>query len=177
MDDLTKLVRLARDGDQEAFAAIYDRHARLVRAIAYDATGDLAVAEDVTQEAFLKAFRKLSQLRDDERFLSWMAGIARRTALSWRRGRRRDRHEFRAASPEMATTPQSDDGLLEELRQAIRRLPAKERLALHIFYLEEQPAETARAALGLSSSGFYKLIDRARQRAAALMRQNEETRK
>src|SRR5690606_29601211 len=129
----------ARGGDQEAFAAIYDRHARLVRAIAYDATGDLAAAEDVTQETFLKAFRKLRQLRDDDRFVPWLAGIARRTAFTWRRGRRRDRHEFRPASPEPPTATGDDDHMLEELRQAVRRLPSRERLALHIFYLDEQP--------------------------------------
>lgn len=175
MTDLPGLVRQARTGDQEAFAAIYDRHARLVRAIAFDATGELGAAEDVTQETFLKAYRKLHQLRDDKRFVPWLVGIARRTAFTWRRGKRRDRHEFRDAAPETPAAADEAD-MHDELRAAIRRLPSKERLALHIFYLDEQPAETARTTLGLSSSGFYKLIDRARQRAAAIIRQSEETR-
>lgn len=176
MTDLPRLIRQARAGDHEAFSEIYDRHARLVRAIAYDATGELGAAEDVAQETFLKAFRKLHQLRGEDRFVPWLAGIARRTAFTWRRGKRRDRHEFGPAAPETLAAD-GDGGMLEELRAAIRRLPSRERLALHIFYLDEQPAETARAALGLSSSGFYKLIERARQRAATIMRENEETRK
>lgn len=176
MTELAPLVEQARAGDRQAFSTLYDRHARLVRAIAYDASGELAAAEDIAQEVFLKAFRKLHQLRDAERFVPWLIGIARRAAVTWQRGQRRDRHEF-LPSPEVPMAAASDDGLVEELRAAIRRLPSRERLALHIFYLEGQPADAARAALGLSSSGFYKLIERARQRAAALMRQNEETRK
>jgi hypothetical protein len=44
-------------------------------------------------------------------------------------------------------------------------------MALHIFYLDEQPAEMARQTLGLSSSGFYKLLERARKSVAQLMKQ------
>lgn len=176
MDELTRLVELARDGDRDAFAALYDRYARLVRAIAFDVSGELAAAEDIAQDVFLKAFSRLHQLRTPERFVSWLSGIARLAALDWRRTKRRDRHEFGEPACEAPSTT-DDPSEFEELRQAIRRLPRKERMALHIFYLDEQPAETARAAIGLSCSGFYKLLDRARQRTATIMRQNQETRK
>ena len=176
MDELTRLVELARDGDREAFAALYDRYARLVRAIAFDVSGELTAAEDIAQDAFLKAFSRLRQLRTPARFVPWLTSIARLAALDWRRTKRRDRHEFGETTCE-APIATDDSSELEELRQAIRRLPWKERMALHIFYLDEQPAETARAALGLSNSGFYKLLDRARQRTATIMRRNQETRK
>ena len=61
-------------------------------------------------------------------------------------------------------------GEIDALRMAICGLPEKERLALHIHYLCEEPAEVAREMLGMSSSGFYKLIDRARRRLAGLLK-------
>ena len=63
---------------------------------------------------------------------------------------------------------------LAELRHAIRQLPDDERMALHLFYLDEQPVAVARQVLGLSQSGFYKLLDRAREHVGAIMRRNEE---
>jgi RNA polymerase sigma-70 factor (ECF subfamily) len=173
MDDDTSLVRRAQQGDRGAVAALYDRYARLVRAIAFDASSDLCVAQDITQEVFLKTFCKLSQLRNPERFGAWIAQIARRTGRDWQRMRRRDRHEFQPQPLERCTPP--EDGAAIELLQAIRRLPYRERMALHIFYLDEQPAEMARKTLKLSSSGFYKLLDRARKHVAEIMQLDQES--
>lgn len=170
-----ELVALARQGETEAFARLYDRYARLVRAIAYDAAGTMATADDITQEVFLTVFRKLHQLRDEARFASWLVAIARRAAQDWRRSAARDRHEFGLASePADAERADTLEGRVDELFRAIRQLPEDERLALHLYYLEEKPAELARELLGVSQSGFYKLLERARAQTAAIMRKNEE---
>ena len=63
---------------------------------------------------------------------------------------------------------------LRSSREAILKLPDDERFALHLFYLEEQSAAAARECLGLSQSGFYKLLERAREHAGAIMRRNQE---
>ena len=68
----------------------------------------------------------------------------------------------------------SENSQITELREAILKLPDDERFALHLFYLEEQPAAIARECLGLSQSGFYKLLERAREHAGAIMRRNQE---
>ena len=56
------------------------------------------------------------------------------------------------------------------LEAALDRLPDQERLAIHIQYLEHDPVDAARRALGLSRSGFYKLLGRARSRLADQLR-------
>jgi RNA polymerase sigma-70 factor (ECF subfamily) len=172
MDNEAMLVRQARNGDRDAFAALYDRYARLVRAIAYDASGNVATAQDIAQDVFLKAFCRLNQLKDPERFGAWITQIARRAGRDWQRSRMRDRHEFRSQPPDVAAIHEDDSATV--LLQAIRSLPYRERMALHIFYLDEQPAELARTTMGLSSSGFYKLLERARANAAKLVRQDQE---
>lgn len=58
---------------------------------------------------------------------------------------------------------------LEMLSRALGELPEQERLAVHLFYLEADPVIAAREALGLSRSGFYKLLARARERLGVLM--------
>jgi RNA polymerase sigma-70 factor (ECF subfamily) len=173
MIDEPAIVRQAQRGDHAAFGALYDQYAPLVRAIAFDASGDVTTSHDITQNVFLKAFCRLNQLRNVDRFGAWLTQIARRASRDWQRTRRRDRHEFSAQPPDLANSHHNDTSL--ELLQAIRGLPYRERMALHIFYLDGQSADVARRTLGLSSSGFYKLLDRARNRLANAMQTNRET--
>jgi RNA polymerase sigma-70 factor (ECF subfamily) len=112
-------------------------------------------------------------LRDPERFGAWITQIARRAGRDWQRRHKRDRHEFHAQPPEPSTA--FDDNSASELLEAIRWLAYRERMALHIFYLDEQPAELARTTLGLSTSGFYKLLERARANVAKIIQQDQES--
>ena len=81
------LVQGVLSGDRNAFAELYDRWAGLIRAMCFDVTRDLDTAEDLAQEVFLRALRKLGDLRDPPRFVSWLMGIARHVCREWRRGR------------------------------------------------------------------------------------------
>jgi RNA polymerase sigma-70 factor (ECF subfamily) len=170
------LVQGVLEGDRSAFAELYDRRARLIRAICYDATRDLHAAADLTQEVFLRAYRKLGQLRDADRFGAWLAGIARQVCREWRRSRRRERE--RMSDPALARSAALDerDGpeqRIVDLREAIATLPEKERLALHAFYLQELDAEQAGAVLGLSRSGIYRVLSCARERLRKLLNRQE----
>lgn len=77
-DDLADadLVRAARAGDESAFSELYRRHAGAVTALARSRLRDRSAADDVSQEAFATAMARLDQLRDDERFASWVRTIA-----------------------------------------------------------------------------------------------------
>ncbi len=163
------LVRGVLDGDRAAFAQLYDLRARLVRAICYDATGDLQAAAELTQEVFLRAWDGLAALREPGKFAAWVCGIARQVCREWRRGREKERSGLgrlarSAESAAGAAVPQLLDVRIRELRDAVAELPEKERLALHAFYLQEQDVEQARMVLGLSRSGFYHVLSCARRR-------------
>lgn len=170
MGDVRDLVLRAKGGDRQAFADLYDQFAPLVRSVAYDATGCPQESEDLCQEVFLLAYRNLSQLRDGSRFPGWLMMIVRRQCANWGRSRQRRREVGleEIETPVAASDPNGDE--IQHMLGAIRQLPPKERMALHLFYLVEQPAETARQTLGLSSAGFYKMLDRAKKRVAALLR-------
>src|SRR5262249_60528847 len=83
-----ELVNRVLAGDREAFGRLYDRYARLVRAVAFDAGRDLAAVQDIVQESFLRSFRQLSTLRARDRFGPWVVGIARQVVREYRRQHR-----------------------------------------------------------------------------------------
>jgi RNA polymerase sigma-70 factor (ECF subfamily) len=173
MADVQELVERARAGDRQAFAGLYDQFAPLVRSVAYDTTGSLHEAEDLCQDVFLQAYRSLGQLRDAARFAGWLMMIVRRACASWRRTR------WRRRAPDLETVAASCDppepvgDEIERLLEVIGRLPPKEQMALHLFYLAEQPASLARQTMGLSNAGFYKILERAKRRAAVLLGKRE----
>ncbi|MCA9239056.1 MAG: sigma-70 family RNA polymerase sigma factor [Planctomycetales bacterium] len=169
------LVSAARQGDRSAFAQLYDRRARWIRAICFDTTRDLHAAADLTQEVFLRAYSKLNALRDPESFAPWLTGIARQVCREWLRGKLRDRR-LAQPLPEGIDTPADEhhaDPRLDSLRAALKELPERERLSLEAFYLEGLNAEEARAVLGLTQSTFYRVLVNARERLATLCRQLE----
>lgn len=165
------LVLGVRNGDRAAFAELYDRRARMIRAVCYDATRDFHASADLTQEVFLRAYRNLGFLRDPQRFGPWLIGIARQVCREWLRQRRREsarlagyaqRCEERAAArlrDDEPDDPQQELESLWEREQALAPpMDVRERLALHAFYLQGCNAEEARTVLGLSKSGFYRAL-------------------
>ena len=88
------LVGKALAGNREAFAGLYDRYARLVRAVVYGVALDWPMVQDMTQECFLRAYKNLDRLREADRFGRWMVGIARQVGKERRRSNRRNRHQY-----------------------------------------------------------------------------------
>jgi RNA polymerase sigma-70 factor, ECF subfamily len=167
----------AKAGDREAAGEIYDRYAPLVRAILLDATGSLPEANELLQDVFLLALSRMGQLKQPERLSAWLIGISLRQGGEYRRRAGRRRQRFVPLVAEVACPAETEpDDAIEQLRAAIRELPERERLAIHMHYLCDKPAETARVAVGLSPSGFYKLLERARRRLRTRLSQLEKRR-
>lgn len=120
-----RLVERARGGDRAAFTELYRGHGAMVHAVLL-ARVARADAEDLTQEVFLAAWRKLGALRDGESFGAWLVSIARSRAADWARahGRRR-RHEGRAARGEASgeAVEASGETRADAVLEAIRSLP------------------------------------------------------
>ena len=76
-------------GNRQAFGRIVERYQSLICAIAYSATGDLGVSEDLAQETFVTAWKRLGELRDRTKLRAWLCGIARNLTNNWIRQRSR----------------------------------------------------------------------------------------
>ncbi|MBN2590595.1 MAG: sigma-70 family RNA polymerase sigma factor [Sedimentisphaerales bacterium] len=164
------LVEAVFEGEKAAFEELYDRYGPLVRAVCYDTTGNIADAQDLAQDVFMRAFGKIKNLREPDLFARWIVSIARFRCKEWQREKSNMHKKHMALSETYeASIEQSNDGQLQELRVNIRKLPTQERLALHIFYLQENSVEDARRILNLSRSGFYRVLEKARKNLAILL--------
>ncbi len=70
------------NGDRSAFAELYDRRARLVRAVCYDETRDTHAAAELTQEVFLRAYRDLRRLHVPDKFAIWLSASPGKSAAN-----------------------------------------------------------------------------------------------
>jgi RNA polymerase sigma factor (sigma-70 family) len=170
------LVARVLSSDREAFGGLYDRYARLVRAVVWPVAGDWPMVQDLTQECFLRAYKNLGRLQQPDRFGLWVVGIARKVARERRRSLRRERHDFVAGDVlEISSETDASDAMqaAEESKRMLCRLgdlPERERLAIHAFFLDECDVRQVGELFGLSRSGAYALLERALARLAGLMK-------
>ncbi len=173
------LVAQTLAGNREAFGHLYDRYARLVRAVVCGVTLDWPMVQDLAQETFLRAYRNLARLREPERFGAWVVGIARQVGRERKRTLRRDRHAFVGDhGPEVEARSDGEDAIeaaeeFELILQKLSELSERERLAIYAFYLQGRDPRQAAELLNLSRSGMYALVERAVGRLAALVRRCE----
>ena len=112
------LVRLAQAGDLDAFGELVERNRRAVFRAALAAVGSATEAEDVAQEAFVTAWRKLAGFRGDSQFRTWLLSITWRKAIDRRKGISR--------WLKIAAFPSKDEAG-EETLDVLERLPSRER--------------------------------------------------
>ncbi len=173
-----ELVAETLAGNREAFGLLYDRYARLAAAVVAGVSGDWKAIDDMVQECFLRAYRKLETLHEPAKFRSWLSGIARQVGRERRRANRRNRHEFGDARLwEIEAAPAKDAAehrdQFEIVLQRLDCLSEDERVAVHTFYLEQQDAAHTAELLGISRSGLYALLQRAIARLASQLRSRE----
>jgi RNA polymerase sigma-70 factor (ECF subfamily) len=162
----------SRRGDAEAFEELVRRTARLVYARAYLETGDRHRAEDLVQETFLTAWRKIGQLSDVNGFRAWLMTIlhstvvdaARRASRKKRKGRggnERETEMLRLADP--APTPAESVEVNEQRQRALsilRSLPREYQQVLMLRYLAGADYETIARQLALSNGSLRGLLHR-----------------
>src|SRR5712672_1964057 len=137
-------VTAVRGGDAERYRELVERHERRVFAVAWSRLGDAALAEEVTQEAFIRAYRRLWMLGDGAKFSGWVSTIARRVAINFGIRHRRElnkRERWALENPPISTPEYPADDTdprytKETLRQTLAGLPDAHRECLVLFYLE-----------------------------------------
>jgi RNA polymerase sigma factor (sigma-70 family) len=163
-----------RDGDPDAVRAIYHSYGRVVYAVAYKILRDRGLAEEVTQQAFVKAWRAAGSLDSSRELGPWLAAIARRTAIDVYR-----RESIRAADP-IESVAAGDPALMMEpeataiydvweVRHAVQELPEDERAIVGLQHFEglthTEIAQRLNVAVGTVKSRSF----RAHKRLAALL--------
>jgi RNA polymerase sigma-70 factor (ECF subfamily) len=172
MDD-EDLVPLAADGDAGAFAALYDRHSRAAYFLAYRMTGERHAAEDLAQEAFLRAWRSAGGYRPERGSVrTWVLYIVQNLGIdqlrsSASRGRTRRKAEAEATGnhPSEAFDRAWRNHRRQRTLVALRDLPREQREVLTLLHFRGLPLGTVK---GRSRLGLRKLRGHAELRGMAV---------
>lgn len=167
------VVRAVLRGDASSYGELVNRHQQsLVRMLA-GIVSDAHLAEDIAQEVWWIAYRKLEGFGFRSRFRTWLHRIAVREALSARNRVRRFLARGEAITETIDPCEGETSTASEETLRALARLPAAERAAFSL-YLEDLSYDEIASALGCPSGTVATHIHRARQRLA---RAFEDTRR
>lgn len=167
------LVRAALAGDLSGFETLVQRHHASLCAFLFRITGRWHEAEELAQDAFVKAFQELRRFNPRHAFKTWLYTIGRNLALDILRKRQVSPiDELSDDEPPLETPaePFADDGQRRQLLEALETLPAPQRQALWLFHVEELPVNDIAAILGKSGVATRVLLFRARHLLASRLR-------
>jgi len=170
--DDAALVAEVLNGNQDAFGKLVARYQSAVCGLAYSACGNISHSEDLAQEAFIIAWRKLGELEEPAKFRSWLYGIARNVANNT--SRRQTRNPLAVsepldeglAAPSAASNPTEHAISKEEeaiLWRSLEQIPETYREPLVLFYREHQSIERVAAILALSEEAARQRLSRGRK--------------
>jgi RNA polymerase sigma-70 factor (ECF subfamily) len=166
-DEDHALVRAAAAGDMRAFESLYRQHSRRVYAVLWRLCGHQARAEELVQDAFVRAWQALPGFRFESAFGTWMHRLAVNTALMDLRARRgAEALETDDAALELHSTADSagrQTALAMDLERAIATLPPRARAVLVLHDIEGWKHEEIATDLGMAVGSSKAQLHRARQ--------------
>ena len=140
MDQDHHILKRVKSGDANAFSEIVQKHQRQLLCIVLRMVGDLEMAEDVVQEAFMKAYLKLHTFQGRSKFKSWLFQIALNTAKNRLRSKRNDSVEIdkvHVAVQDHQVQDLSQQDLQATIRTEVDKLPPKQKMALSLRIFED----------------------------------------
>ena len=163
------------EGDQTAFAFLVDKYKEVVHAYAYRNVDDYQQAEDIAQEVFIKAYRKLAQLKWPHKFRSWLYTIVSNECKLWLRDHSREQEQevsWDDVPPEnldeLAVRNHSDEDIELTVRSAMETLPDDRQIALSLFYMSSMSVREIAHFMGVSPNSVKIKLYRGRRQLGAL---------
>jgi RNA polymerase sigma-70 factor (ECF subfamily) len=164
-----QLVKRAVNGDKDAFCALVVKYQHAVYGLAFHYLKNFADAEDVAQEVFLEAYRRLGTLRHPEKFAFWLNGITVNLCKMWLRRQRgtvsideigHTTGDFRSPAPDEAYEQHE---LSERVMEAIAQLPEPNRIVLTLQYIDGLSYQEISDFLGVPIGTVRSRLHRAKQ--------------
>ena len=176
MENDVQLIRRILSGDDDAFDTLVRRHQKGVHALVWRKVNDFHYAEEITQDTFLQAYKKLSTLKNPNQFAGWLYVIANRLCINWLQ-----RHKPAMQSLEDTPVEEIEESsyihYTSEQREAegtehrheiaqklLSKLPESERTVMTLHYLGEMTAKEISKFLGVSVNTITNRLWRARKR-------------
>lgn len=175
-NDDVELIQSSLTGDENAFAKLVRKYQKQVHALAWRKVGDFHIAEEITQDTFLRVYKKLSTLKDPHRFAGWLYRIAARQCQAWLRKKRiqtqtledTDLELIEGSTYSQYIAEEQEKAATEAQRDIVQRLLARlresERTVVTLHYFGEMTTEEISRFLGVSASTVKSRLRRARLR-------------
>ena len=174
-DDVQLIYRIL-SGDAAAFRILIEKHQKGVHALVWRKIGDFHYAEEITQDTFLRAYKKLSTLKDPNQFTGWLYVIANRLCIDWLR-----KQKFTVQSLEDTPVEEIDkaayahhiseqrqtetaENRREIVKKLLAKLPESERTVVTLYYLGEMTTKEIGKFLGVSVDTIKTRLRRGRKR-------------
>ena len=168
-----ELIHRVLDGDDSAFTVLVKKYQKQVHALVWRKIGDFHIAEEITQDTFLKAYQELATLKKPQSFASWLYVIAANNCSTWLRKKRLPTEPLDDTRLQKATysghvIAENERVTAEAQREAVKRLLAKlqesERTVITLHYFGEMSSAEIGAFLGVSANTVRSRLRRAQQR-------------
>lgn len=176
MQNDAELIRRTLDGDEIAFTTLVRKYQKHVHALVWRKIGDFHIAEDITQETFLKVHQNLATLKELERFPGWLYVIATRCCIARLRKKRmhaqlvedidlmtkgKDTYSQHVADEQAKMTTEVQQEVVKKL---LAKLQESDRTIITLYYFGEMTCEEISKFLGVSANTIKSRLSRARQR-------------
>ena len=171
-----ELIHRILDGDDSAFSELVKKYQKPVHALVWRKIGDFHIAEEITQDTFLKAYQRLGTLKQPQRFTGWLYVIAANNCKMWLRKKRlqtqpleeTDRTELEKATYSQYVVEEKERTIGEAKREVVKQLLAtlqeSDRTVITLHYFSDMSAADIGAFLGVSVNTIKSRLRRAQQR-------------
>lgn len=166
-----EIVEAARRGDAESFGALYTRHYASIVWLAYSILLDRSLAEDAAQQTFVKACKKLPDLKRADRFVPWLAQICRNEAHQLIRDRKRGQSALQTEVDD-ESVPASQGPDLGLVKAAVDALAPMYREIVVLHYYHRMDYRQIAATLGIAGHTVRGRLFRARKQIEQTLRRN-----
>ena len=150
-----ELVMASCRGDRTAYAVLVRRHYNRTFLVCLGVVGHVHDAEDVAQDAMIKGFERIRQLRTGSQFGAWVAAIARNLSVNLLRKRKMTEKALNGGE---SLRRREGRPACEDLKQAVAELPWDLRLPLVMYYFDGQSVKAVAEKLEISTSGVYQKL-------------------
>lgn len=175
-----KIAQLVRQNDNDSQRALFEAYYKRTFAVVYNILRRRENAEDITQDAFIKAFQNLRQLQDESKFGAWLSVIASNLARNYLKREKRIilSDEMPVIETDSVSAGTEEAALrsleIERVRRAIRDLPVEQYQAVVLQYYHDLKVDEIAAMLNVRAGTVKSRLFRARQKLAALLELEEE---
>ena len=157
-----ELIKSVIEGNMADFTPLVEKYQAVVYGLAFSLVGDFSTAQDVAQEAFITAYKKLNQLRSPERFAGWLKRITLNAAGMWLRKRKEipfgEGEEEKCVYDKPAAEGAEAKEFRQEIMKLINSLSEKARLPVMLCYMDDVSYKEAADFLGIKENTLRKRL-------------------